>query len=429
MIDRIDVKIGGGLDVPLPSMARVRQTFESDRVADVAAAVAAEFGKPGVGDKIKPGQKIAVGAGSRGVANVGAAVAAVVAQIKARGGEPFVFPAMGSHGGATVEGQTATLAGYGITEQGVGAPIRATMDTVVLGEMADGTPVHTDRFAHEADGVVVVNRIKPHTSFRGPVESGLLKMIAIGMGKIEGAAIIHTHGMDVFGEFIPRVGSFILERMPILFGLGLVENGYDETAIVEAIPAAQLQKREPELQTEAKRLMARIYFDDIDVLVIQEMGKEISGAGFDPNITGRQHRWLPWVELPRVKKIVVLELTEKTKGNATGLGLADVITMKLFKKIDFPATYANVITSAFLDGAAIPLIMNTEREAIQLAVKTTLRVKPGDHRVVRIANTLDLGEILVSEPMLEEVRAHPKMEIVGAPAPFLFDAQGNLAAA
>jgi hypothetical protein len=427
--DRIEVNISGGLDVPLPRMVPVRVTFPDERLGDLPGAVKAQFARPEIRGKVKPGQSIAVGCGSRGVANIAAAVKAVVAEIMALGGKPFIFPAMGSHGAATAEGQKAVLQGYGITEAAMGCPLRATMETRELGRLEDGTPIYCDRFAGEADGIVLINRIKPHTNFRAPIESGIVKMMCIGMGKIKGATTLHTHGMDAFGELLPVVARFMMDRLPFLFGVGLVENAHDQTVLVEALPAESLLEREAALQAISKDLMPRLFFDDIDVLIIDEMGKNISGAGFDPNITGRKNRDMKEWSGPRVQKIVVLDLSEETHGNATGVGLADVITMNLYRQLDVASTYANVITSAYLDGAAIPLIMNTEEEAIKLAVKTAIRVKPADCRIVWIRNTLELTQILVSEPLLERVRAHPSMAASGPPAPMRFDAQGNLQAA
>jgi hypothetical protein len=425
--DRIEVNIGGGLDVPIPRMVNVRQKFPAVKLDDVAGEVAAQFKRPDIRAKIKPGQTIAVGCGSRGVNHIADAALAVVNGIKGLGGKPFIFPAMGSHGSATAEGQKQVLAGYGITESAMGCPVRATMDTVEVGRLEDGAPIHMDRFAAEADGVVLINRIKPHTNFRAPIESGILKMLVIGMGKIIGATTLHTYGMDTFGELLPRVGRIIMAKKNFLFGVGLVENAYDETALLEAIPAERLFVREAELQAQAKEMMPRLCFDEIDALIIDEMGKNISGAGFDPNITGRNNRCVDWNMKPRVQKIVVLGLTEETHGNATGMGLADVITMRLFRQMDVGPTYANVITSAYLDGAAIPIIMNTEREAIQLAIKTVLRVKPLDCKIVRIRNTLAIGQIQVSEPLLEVVRRDPgQFEVLGAPMAMKFDEQGNL---
>ena len=407
-------------------MAMVRQRFDDTHLKDVEKAVHEQITRPEIATRVRSGMEIAVGAGSRGIANIGITVRATVQALRELGAKPVVFPAMGSHGGATAEGQQAVLAGYGISEESVGAPIRATMDTVRIGEMDDGTPVHMDRYAHEADGVVLINRIKPHTSFRGPIESGVGKMMVIGMGKIQGATHMHAHGMDLFPEVLPRVATFIMERTSILFSIGMIENAYDQTAIVEALLPDTLVQREVELQSKAKSLMGRLYFSDIDILLIDQMGKEISGAGFDPNITGRNHRGVIGFDAPKVQKIVVLDLTKMTNGNATGLGLADVITRKLYDAIDYRSTYANVITSAYLDGALIPIAMPTDQKALQLAVKTLVRVKQNQARIVRIRDTLSIEKISVSEPMLAEVKQHPDMSIISEPEPFDFAADGTL---
>jgi hypothetical protein len=398
--DRIEVEIAGGLDVPLPRMVTVRQKFESLRLSDISGVIAAEFARPEIRSRVKPGQSIAVGCGSRGVANIALIVKCVIRELKALGAQPFIFPAMGSHGAATAEGQKKVLEGYGISEAATGVPVRATMDTVVVGQLEDGTPVHMDRHAAEADAIVVINRIKPHTAFRGATESGITKMLSIGIGKIIGATTYHAHGMDTFPQLLPRVRDVQLKARNVLFGVGVVENAYDQTAHIEAVVSRQIASREPELQQMAKSLMPRLLFSEIDVLVIEEMGKNISGAGFDPNITGRNRRAVQWKLDPLVKKIVVLGLTPESHGNATGIGGADVITMRLYREMDIGATYANIITSMNLDGAAIPIVMNNDREAVSLAVKTVVRVKPQDCRIVRIRNTLELGEIEVSEPML-----------------------------
>jgi len=425
--DRIEVNIAGGLDVPLPKMANVRQKFEATRLPDIPAAIAAQFQRPAVRSLIQPGQSIAVGCGSRGIANIAEIARAVIRELQAAGAKPFVFPAMGSHGAATAEGQKKVLESYGITEASTGVPIKASMETRIVGELPDGTAVHVDKNAAEADAIVVINRIKPHTGFRGPTESGLTKMLSIGIGKIIGAATYHTHGMDRFPELLPQIRDTVIAKCNLLFGVGIVENAYDETALVELVPGAELAAREPQLQTLAKQYMPQLYFDEIDVLIIDEMGKNISGAGFDPNITGRNRRAIQWAPRPLIKKIVVLGLTRESMGNATGIGSADVITMRIWREFDVPSTYANIITSANLDGAAIPMIMNTDREAIALAVKTVVRVKPQDCRIVRIKNTLHLSEIQVSEPLLDLVRAQPqRFEMVSEPAPFAFDTHDTL---
>ena len=425
--DRIEVNIAGGLDVALPKMVSVRQKFEATRLSDISGAIATQFQRPEVRSRIKPGQSIAVGCGSRGIANIAEIARAVVRELQAAGAKPFVFPCMGSHGAATAEGQKKVLESYGITEAFTGVPIKASMDTRIVGELADGTPVHVDSNAAQADAIVVINRIKPHTGFRGPTESGLTKMLSIGIGKIIGAATYHTHGMDRFPELLPQIRDTVIANCNLLFGVGIVENAYDETSLIEVIPADQLATREPHLQNLSKQSMPQLYFDEIDVLIIDEMGKNISGAGFDPNITGRNRRAIQWTPKPLIKKIVVLGLTRETMGNATGIGSADVITMRIWREFDVPSTYANIITSANLDGAAIPMIMNTDREAISLAVKTVVRVKPEQCRIVRIKNTLHLSEIQVSEPLLDLVRSQPeRFEVVSEPAAFAFDAQDTL---
>lgn len=422
--NRIETAIAGGLDFEMPRMVDIRQKFEAPSLASVTQAIATQFQRPEVRARIKPGMSIAVGCGSRGVANVAEAAKAVVNELKALGAKPFVFPAMGSHGGGTAEGQAGVLETYGITEAHVGCPIRATMEVVELG-VVDGMPVYQDRFAHEADGVVLINRIKPHTNFRAPIESGIVKMLTIGMGKHVGATTLHTYGMDSFGELLPKAARFIVERSNFLLGVGMVENAYDETAIIEAIPVDQLFDREPVLQAKAKELMPRICFDEVDVLIIEQMGKNISGSGFDPNITGRNCRGVAWEAKPMVKKIVVLGLTPETHGNATGVGGADVITMRLYRDIDIAYTYANVITSTYLDGAAIPIIMNTDDEAIRLAVKTVVRVAPKDCKIVRIRSTLELAHIQVSEALMVQVRANPdRFDVLSEPHALQFDANG-----
>lgn len=425
--DRIEVNIAGGLDVALPRMVDVRQKFDAVHLGDIPGTIAREFQKPEVRARIKPGQAIAVGCGSRGVANIALIAKCVVRELQALGAKPFIFPSMGSHGAATAEGQKKVLEGYGITEASTGVPVRATMDTVVVGSLDDGTPVHMDKYAAEADAIVVINRIKPHTAFRGATESGITKMLSIGIGKIVGASIYHRHGMDTFPELLPKVRDVNLAARNVALGIAVVENAHDQTALIEAIPGPRIGAREPALQEMAKALMPRLYFSEIDVLIIDEMGKNISGAGFDPNITGRNRRFVKWNFGPLVKKIVVLGLTPETGGNATGVGGADLITMRLFREIDIASTYANIITSMNLDGAAIPMVMNTDQDAIRLAVKTVVRVKPRDCRIVRIRNTLELAQIQVSEPLLAQVRARPdRFQIAGPAAALAFDANGQI---
>jgi len=425
--DRIEVNIAGGLDIPLPRMIHVRQKFDLTKLDSVSKTIVEQFKRPDVRVKVKPGMSIAVGVGSRGVNNIAEATKTVIAELKALGAKPFIFPAMGSHGGATPEGQREVLEGYGIDENTMGCPVHSQMDVVEIGKLASGMPIYMDKLAAAADGVVVIPRIKPHTNFRAPIESGIVKMLTIGMGKIIGATELHTQGMDKFGELLPDAAHLIMAKRNILFGVAMVENAADETAIIEVVPGEKIFEREPVLQAKAKDFMPRLQFDEIDVLVVEKIGKNISGSGMDPNITGRNCRFVEWNMKPEVKKIAVLGLTPETHGNATGVGAADVITMRLYKYIDIAKTYANIITSTYLDGACIPMIMNTDEDAIRLAVKTVVRVKPQDCKIVRIPNTLQIVDIHVSEGMLGYIRANPdKFEIVGEAEPMKFDTKGTL---
>ena len=413
MFDNVEINIPGGLDFAIPKMIKVKQNFENHKIDDVAKAVKNEISKTEIKASIVSGSSIAIGVGSRGVANIAIAVKSLVESLKELGAKPFIFPAMGSHGGGTVENQIGLLAGYGVTEEEVGAEVRGTMDTIVPVVLEDGTKVHMDKFASEADGVILINRVKPHTNFRGEIESGIVKMMTIGMGKINGASELHgAYPMNTFGKNLPNAAKHLLEKINFLFGVGLVEDAYDNTAIVEAIPANQLFEKEAELQSKAKQLMGKICFDQIDVLVVDEIGKEISGGGCDPNITGNRNE--PGFEKPDVSKLVLLDLTDKTKGNATGFAAADVITKKLFDKIDFPTTYANVVASSKLEGGKIPIPMSDGDQAVRLALKTLNGIDPKNARVVRIKNTLKLAEIYVSESMMQEVKENSMLESVSS---------------
>jgi len=413
MFDNVEINIPGGLNFAIPKMIKVKQNFENHKIDDVAKAVKNEIIKTEIKASIVSGSSIAIGVGSRGVANIAIAVKSLVESLKELGAKPFIFPAMGSHGGGTVENQIGLLAGYGVTEEEVGAEVRGTMDTIVPVVLEDGTKVHMDKFASEADGVILINRVKPHTNFRGEIESGIVKMMTIGMGKINGASELHgAYPMNTFGKNLPNAAKHLLEKINFLFGVGLVEDAYDNTAIVEAIPANQLFEKEAELQSKAKQLMGKICFDQIDVLVVDEIGKEISGGGCDPNITGNRNE--PGFEKPDVSKLVLLDLTDKTKGNATGFAAADVITKKLFNKIDFPTTYANVVASSKLEGGKIPIPMSDGDQAVRLALKTLNGIDPKNARIVRIKNTLKLAEIYVSESMMQEVKENSMLESVSS---------------
>ncbi len=419
--EKIKVNISGGLEFQLPNMIKIRQKFSLPKINNVYDEILKDFNDKKTNSRIKPGMTVAIGCGSRGIANISEATKAVVDFLLKCGAKPFIFPAMGSHGGATADGQVKVLADYGITEDSMGCPIKSSMEVVELSKLDTGMPIYIDKHASEADGIVVISRIKPHTNFRAPIESGIVKMLTIGMGKIAGATELHSYGMDTFIDLLPKACAEIISKKNILFGVGLVENAADETAIAEIVHAENIFSREIELQKIAKNYMPRLLFDEIDVLVIDQIGKNISGAGMDPNITGRNSGGVKWDVKPDVKKIVVLGLTPETHGNATGIGMADVITYEVYKDLDISKTYANVITSTYLDGAAIPVIMNTSEEAIKLAAKTVNRVKVKDLKIVRIKNTLELIHIEVSANMIDIVSSsNNSFEVIGKPYPWKF---------
>ena len=419
--EKIKVNISGGLEFQLPNMIKIRQKFSLPKINNVYDEILKDFNDKKTNSRIKPGMTVAIGCGSRGIANISEATKAVVDFLLKCGAKPFIFPAMGSHGGATADGQVKVLADYGITEDSMGCPIKSSMEVVELSKLDTGMPIYIDKHASEADGIVVISRIKPHTNFRAPIESGIVKMLTIGMGKIAGATELHSYGMDTFIDLLPKACAEIISKKNILFGVGLVENAADETAIAEIVHAENIFSREIELQKIAKNYMPRLLFDEIDVLVIDQIGKNISGAGMDPNITGRNSGGVKWDVKPDVKKIVVLGLTPETHGNATGIGMADVITYEVYKDLDISKTYANVITSTYLDGAAIPVIMNTSEEAIKLAAKTVNRVKVKDLKIVRIKNTLELIHIEISANMIDIVSSsNNSFEVIGKPYPWKF---------
>jgi hypothetical protein len=367
-----------------------------------------------------PSGSVAIGVGSRGVSGVGEIVAALVEVLKEAGAEPFVVPAMGSHGASTAEGQAEVLAHLGVGEESVGCPVRATMEAVGFGETPSGVAVFMDRNAYEADSVVVVNRVKPHTAFRGTVESGPTKMLAIGLGKQRGAHSIHSAGWEKIHETIPEAARVAVASGKVAFGLATVENADEEPCKIVAIPAGELEEAEAPLLEEAKRNLARLPFDEIDVLVVDEIGKNISGDGADPNVTGRY----PTTAAsggPSVERMVYLGLTEETGGNANGLGMADVVTERLAAAVDRPATYMNALTSTTPAPVKTPMVMPTDEMAIAAALTMCAGVEPRDARLVRIENTLKLGRVWVSEALLGEVDNDERLEVLEVFRPMRFE--------
>src|ERR687897_1046714 len=395
----------------------------------VDAPPALEDIRAAVGEALRsvelPAGSVAVGVGSRGVGRISDVVAALVGFLKEAGAEPFVIPAMGSHGASTAEGQADVLRHLGVSEERVGCPVRATMEAQKIGETPGGVSVYMDQNAFEADAVVVVNRIKPHTAFRGTVESGPTKMLAIGLGKQKGAHSIHSAGWEKIHETIPEAARVAVESGKVAFGLATVENADEEPWRVAAVPADRLEEAEAPLLEEAKRKLMRLPFDEIDVLVIDQIGKNISGDGADPNVTGRYPT--PFASGgPRVERMVFLALTPETGGNANGLGAADVVTERLVSRMDRPATYLNALTSTTPYPVKIPMTMPTDRMAVAAALAMTAGVSPRNARLVRIKNTLKLRQIWVSEALLEEARDDERLSMVEDLSPMNFDEEGSL---
>lgn len=412
-----------------PPMFRVRQIFERPVLTDVAAETEQQLAVLNLQDRIAPGQSVAVTAGSRGIANIHLIVKAIVEHLKRIGAAPFIVPAMGSHGGGTAEGQRAIVEGYGMTEQFLGCPIRATMETVIVCQTAEGIPVHFDRFAYEADHVLVCGRVKPHTNFVGEVESGLMKMMLIGLGKHAGAKIYHRAIQDYsFPQIIRSVAGEVLQRCKIVAGVGIIENGYDETARIEAVLPHEFEAREKQMLLAARKWMPKLPFERVDVLIVDQIGKNISGAGLDTNVVGRKfndHKAAD-DEFPKVKKIWVRSLTDETHGNAAGIGMAEFASRRAIEATDWHITRINCLTGGHITGAAAPANYDTEREIYEAALQSIGLVEPPDARVLWIKNTLHLAEVECSAVYLSEARQRQDLEILSDPRPIEFTPDGEL---
>lgn len=372
------------------------------------------------------GMTVAIAVGSRGVANLSEIVRGVVKGLKALGARPFIFPAMGSHGGATAKGQTALLSCFGITKRSMGCPVRSSMEVVELKSGGLGHRLFMDRNAHEADGILLVNRIKAHTDFHGAHESGLAKMAVIGVGKERQASEMHRFGVHGLRDLMPETADRLFATGKFIGGIALVENAYEQTAVVEFIPAGKIMEREPQLLALAKKRMPRLPVDDIDVLIVDRLGKEISGSGMDTNIIGRiRIPGEPEPKRPRIKSIIVDGLTKESHGNATGMGLADVTTRKFFNSIDFKVTNKNIITSAFLERGKVPIVAENARESLEFATRSCGPAPAGGRRIMRIRDTLHLETVYVSLPIADEIRKKSNITVEDEPVE-LFDRRGNL---
>lgn len=419
-------------DSSLPRFVRVRQQFPRTSPVNLSAAIASEFAR--IRPRIRPGARIAVGVGSRGITGIKAIVTAVLAEIRSAGGEPFIFPAMGSHGGATPEGQTEILSTYDITEKSLGVPIRASLEVKEVGRTPDGSPVYASIEALGSDGIVLVNRVKPHTDFSGDLGSGLMKMAVVGLGKRAGAAAMHLAASEFGHErSIRAMAGVLLRETPILGGVAILENPLHETARIAVLLREEIEKGEDALFQESRRLMPRLPFDEIDLLIVDRMGKNISGTGMDPNIIQRSidgyssSLQRAGRASPFIRRIFVRDLTEETHGNAIGIGLADLTTGRLMRAMDPRVSFLNALTALTPQSAKLPVWFETDREAIDRALASLPLASPGAARIVRIADTLSLGEIDVSEPLWKTVVGNPDLAALGPPRPAVFDAAGNLA--
>jgi hypothetical protein len=413
-----------------PLLFRVRQSFDVQRVDNIPLAVENELRRLELGEKVKAGQSVAITAGSRGVANIATIIKAAVDHFKSLGAKPFIVPAMGSHGGGTAEGQRELIEGYGITETAMGCPIRASMETVVVCQAAEGFPVHFDKHAFGADHVLVVGRIKPHTGFVGDIESGLMKMMLIGLGKHEGAKIYHRAIMNhSFGQIVRSVAREVLSKCSVVAGLGIVENAYDQTALIRAVAPQEFEDREKELLVLAKEWIPRLPFKTADILLIDEIGKNISGTGMDTNVIGRKYNDHAAVEneWPKVKRIVVRGLTEATHGNATGIGMAEFCRSRVVRDMNVKITRINCLTGGHPVAAMVPLDYETDREVLDIAFPTIGLTEPPDAKLMWIHNTLEVVEVECSAAYLNKARERKDLTILCEPRPMEFDASGNLA--
>ncbi len=412
----------------LPSIARVRRRYEQPVVQDVRGATEAAIRNSRLATRLSPGARVAITAGSRGISRIGPIVGAAVTAVRALGFEPFVVAAMGSHGGGTGPEQAALLEELGVSVDTAGCPIRSSMDTVELGTNSFGLPIHFDRNAFEADGIILLNRIKPHTSFTGRYESGLLKMLSIGLGKRQGAAQVHKLGLPGLRKLIPEVGAFLLEKAPVALGVAILENASEETARIVAVEPEDILEVEPKLLEEARALMGRLPIEQIDVLVVGELGKNYSGTGLDPNVIGRQRvETMPDLPTPVITRLAVLDLSHETRGNALGIGLADLTTERLVRAIDPKPMSVNSFTSNFLTRARVPLALPNDRDVIATSLATCWRIDEAQARMVLIPNTLELTTLWVTQALEPEVDTHPELSFESEFRPIPFDHAGNLA--
>lgn len=414
-------------NVKIPKMFLARQIFSRERIEPekIAETTRNVIMEKNLGSAIKPGMKIAITVGSRQIANITVITKTIVDFVKEQGGYPFIVAAMGSHGGATSKGQREILANYGITEEAMGCPIKTSMETVKIGTNEEGMDVRIGRDSAEADGIIINCRIKPHTCFKGPYESGIMKMMTIGLGKQEGADICHAAGFENMAKYVPMFGRVILRNAPILFAVAVLENVYDETAQIIALRRDEIEEKEPQYLNKARKLMPRILIPECDVLVCDQIGKNFSGSGMDPNVTGTFVVQGMTGGL-KSKRVAVLDLSKESHNSGVGIGMAHATTKRFYEKMDFAQTYPNLITSTVIENARIPMVMKNDKEAIQLCIRTCTGINKEMVRIIRISNSLQIKYIQLSETYYQEAMERPDLEVLTEPEELVFDENGNL---
>ncbi len=420
-----DVLVQGMDRIHLPKMYRIRQKFNPEKLENPSKYLQERLHADLSNQEDFRGKSICITAGSRGIPHAPELLKTIGDALKEWGAKPFLVPAMGSHGGATSQGQAELLAGYGITEESTGMPIRATMEAVKYAQLSNGTPLYCDKYAFESDGIVLFHKQKPHVDFRGPHESGLAKMMSIGLGKHVGASAFHMQGFPQFRQRIPEAAELFLQKLPVVFGVGVVENAYDEICAIRVAPPEQIMEMDRENLALAKERLAKFKFQDLDVLILDEIGKEISGYGHDTNITGRANGTDPaFQNILSCQRMVFLGITEKSHGNGTGIAEADVTTLRCMRSIDWAAVWTNLITAAEIQGCRMPMYANSDREAILLAIRGCRGIDYSRIRLARARNTLEIYEIEVSEALYEELKSRPDIETVEGPYAWSFDEAG-----
>ncbi len=406
----------------IPELIKVRQELECPELGDPVSALEKKL--TAFSGKVKPGKKVGIAIGSRGIFKGAELVRTIVDWVKGQGCKPFIIPAMGSHGASTSAGQKKVLAELGLSESALGCPVRSEIEAVQIGEIR-GARIFTDKFALSADHLILLNRIKPHTSFHGKYESGLVKMLAIGLAKRQGAEEMHRSGPGPLADLIPRAAAYLLQKLPVLLGVALLESYQDKIADLEVMAGKEILGREPELLKRAWKLLPRLPFAELEVLVVDELGKNISGTGMDTNVIGRLDlRGMPEPIEPRIKRIVVLDLSAKTAGSAYGIGLADITTKRVMAKLDWNAMRENALASTFVERVRIPAWFDSDRAALEAALQTCWRADPAQVRLCRIRNTLQLGEFWITRNLVAQART--RLKLLSKPRLLRFDRRGNL---